>query len=152
MRCFKAFFFNLDSENRVNHLKMNDNFDLDSENFSEAPDSEESSEAERSDRRQYNRKAMENKNKKEMKIKLKMDSSEKNGQGDMEAMDIAEEDEMVSKGAEGAIDHVNEGQEVFNKEGVEEEGRKKRKCKISKILASSLFSFPCLSQILSTTP
>ena len=48
MRCFKAFFFfNLDSENQVNHLKMNDDFDLDSENFSEAPDSEESSEAER---------------------------------------------------------------------------------------------------------
>ena len=65
MRCFKAFFFfNLDSENQVNHLKMNDDFDLDSENFSEAPDSEESSEAERSDRRQYNRKAMKNKNKK----------------------------------------------------------------------------------------
>ena len=130
---------------------MNDDFDLDSENFSEAPDSEESSEAERIDRRQYNRKAKKNKNKKEMKIKLKMDSSEMNGQGDMEAMDMAE-DEMVSKGAEGAIDHVNEGQEVFNKEGVEEEERKKRKCKISKILASSLFSFPCLSQILSTTP
>ena len=43
---------------------MNDDFDLDSENFSEAPDSEESSEAERIDRRQYNRKAMKNKNKK----------------------------------------------------------------------------------------
>ena len=49
-------YFDLDSGNPVNHLTVNEiDRNLDSLISSEPPDSEESSEAERSDRRQYNR-------------------------------------------------------------------------------------------------